>query len=314
MRKAFIEQLEKLCEADKNIFLLSADLGFKLFDDFREKCPDRFFNMGIAEPNMIGVAAGLALSGKKVYCYSMIPFLIMRCVEHIRIDICYSSLDVRLIGVGRGLTYGLEGVTHHATEDLAMMRSIPNITIVSPGDPYETSACIDESSRYKGPMYIRLGKTGEPRVHDHAPVFRIGKGITVIDEGHDICILAAGSMLHKAKIASEILSKNGFGVTLISLHTIKPLDEALIKDCAKKCKSIFTMEEHSIVGGLGSAVAEVLSEMRYDGVFKRIGLPDKFNQHIGNAAYLYKKHLITPEDLANNIARSIGEVLTWIGK
>lgn len=305
MRKAFIEKLEDICNDDRDIFLLSADLGFKLFDRFREKHPDRFLNMGIAEPNMIGVAAGLALSGKKVYCYSMIPFLITRCVEHIRLDLCYNSLNVRLIGVGCGLTYGLEGVTHHAMEDLALMRSIPNMTVVTPGDPSEARACIEESRHHEGPMYIRLGKTDEPHVHSDMVDFQIGKGIKVIDKGDDICILAAGSMLYKAKIASDMLIKEGFGVTLISLHTIKPLDEALIKDCSKRYRSMFTIEEHSIIGGLGSAVAEVLSEMNYEGLFRRIGLPDKFNTHIGNAEYLHQKHCILPEDLASRIINLI---------
>ena len=314
MRKAFIETLEKLCEVDNNIFLLSADLGFKLFDRFRKKYPDKFLNMGIAEPNMIGIAAGLALSGKKVYCYSMIPFLIMRCVEHIRIDVCYNALDVRLIGVGCGLTYGPEGVTHHAIEDLAMMRSLPNMTVVAPGDPCEVSACIDESSYYKGPMFIRLGRSDEPQVHPYMPNFQIGKGITLFDKGHDICILATGSMLYKAKITSELLLKRGFGITLISLHTIKPLDEMLIRNCAKKYKSIFTIEEHSIIGGLGSAVAEVLSEIHYDGLFKRIGLPDKFNQYVGKTEYLHKEHGILSEDLADSITKLIKEAQVWIGK
>lgn len=254
MREAFVKTLQRLSQSDNDIFLLTGDLGFKLFDSFREKYPERFLNMGIAEPNMIGVSAGLALSGKKVYCYSMIPFLVMRCFEHIRIDICYHNLNVRLIGVGGGFVYGLEGVTHHAIEDVAIMRTLPNMTVVAPGDPFEVSACIDASVAYKGPMFIRLGRRGEPQVHSTVPDFKIGKGIILFNKGNDICLLATGTMLYKAKIASELLLKKDFGVTLISLHTIKPLDETLIKDCAKKYRSIFSIEEHSIVGGLGSAV------------------------------------------------------------
>lgn len=307
MRDAFVRTLEKLCQSDGDIFLLTADLGFKLFDSFREKYPERFLNMGIAETNMIGVAAGLSLSGKKVYCYSMIPFLIMRCFEHIRIDICYHNLDVRLVGVGGGLVYGLEGVTHHATEDITIMRSLPNMTVVAPGDPYEVSACIEASASYKGPMYIRLGRSGEPQVYSEIPNLEIGKGIILFNKGNDICLLATGTMLYKAKIASELLLKNGFGVTLISLHTIKPLDETLIKDCAKKYRSIFTIEEHSIIGGLGSAVGEILSEIRYHGPFKRIGLPDEFNHYVGRTEYLHQKYGLTPEDIANNITELIKE-------
>jgi len=305
MRDAFVKTLEKLCQSDSDIFLLTGDLGFKLFDSFREKYPDRFLNMGIAETNMIGVAAGLSFSGKKVYCYSMIPFLIMRCFEHIRIDVCYHNLDVRLVGVGSGLVYGLEGVTHHAIEDVAIMRSLPNMTVVAPGDPYEVSECINVSVGHKGPMFIRLGRTGEPQVHTSVPDFKIGKGIIVFNKGNDICLLATGTMLHKAKVTSELLLKKGFGVTLMSLHTIKPLDEMLVKDCAKKYRSIFSIEDHSIVGGLGSAVAEVLSEIRYDGLFKRIGLPNEFNRYVGRTEYLHQKYGLTPQEMANNITKLI---------
>jgi len=305
MRDVFVKTLEKLCQSDSDIFLLTGDLGFKLFDSFREKYPDRFLNMGIAETNMIGVAAGLSFSGKKVYCYSMIPFLIMRCFEHIRIDVCYHNLDVRLVGVGGGLVYGLEGVTHHAIEDVAIMRSLPNMTVVAPGDPYEVSECINVSVGHKGPMFIRLGRTGEPQVHRSVPDFKIGKGIVVFNKGNDICLLASGTMLYKTKITSELLLKKGFGVTLVSLHTIKPLDEVLIKDCAKKHRSIFSVEEHSIVGGLGSAVGEVLSEIRYGGLFKRIGLPNEFSHYVGRTEYLHQKYGLTPQKMANNIIKLI---------
>lgn len=305
MRIAFVKKLEELCHSDKDIFLLSADLGFKLFDGYRAKFPDRFLNMGIAETNMIGVATGLALSGKKVYCYSMIPFLIMRCFEHIKIDICYHNLDIRLVGVGGGFAYGLEGITHHATEDIAIMRSLPNMTIVAPGDPYEASASIVASAYHKGPMFIRLGKAGESQVHFSSPEFKIGKGITIFDTGDDICILATGTMLHKAKITAELLLKKKFGVTLISLHTIKPLDKMLIKNCARKYKSIFSIEEHSIIGGFGSAIAEVLFEVHYDGLFKKIGLPDLFNHYIGNTEYLHRKYGLLPDDMTNNIIKLI---------
>jgi len=305
MRDAFVKTLERLSQSDNDIFLLTGDLGFKLFDSFREKYPERFLNMGIAEPNMIGVSAGLALSGKKVYCYSMVPFLVMRCFEHVRIDICYHNLNVRLVGVGGGLVYGLEGVTHHAVEDMAIMRTLPNMTVVAPGDPFEVSACIDASVAYKGPMFIRLGRRGEPQVHSTAPDFKIGKGIILFNKGNDICLLATGTMLYKAKIASELLLKKDFGVTLISLHTIKPLDETLIKDCAKKYRSIFSIEEHSIVGGLGSAVAEVLSEICYNGIFKKIGLPDEFNHYVGRAEYLHEKYGLVPESIADNITKLI---------
>jgi len=307
MRNVFIETLYELCKSDKNIFLLTGDLGFKVFDKFRKRYPNRFLNIGIAETNMIGVAAGLALSGKKVYCYSMIPFLIMRCLEHIRIDICYHNLDVKLVGVGGGLAYGMEGVTHHAREDIAMMRAIPNMTVIAPGDPREVSACIKASAYFKGPMFIRLGKTGEPSVYSSEPQFKIGKGVTILNKGKDICLLTTGTMLYKAKIISEFLLKKGIGVTLIHLPTIKPLDEILIKKCAKKYNLIFSIEEHSIIGGLGSAVSEILSENHYKGLFKRIGLPDKFNCYVGTTEYLHERYGLIPEKMANTIKNYLRE-------
>lgn len=301
MRNIFIETLDKLCKSNKDIFLLTADLGFKVFDGFREKYPNRFLNMGIAETNMIGVAAGLALSGKKVYCYSMVPFLIMRCIEHIRIDISFHNLDVKLVGVGGGLAYGMEGLTHHAIEDIAVMRAIPNMTVVAPGDPYEVSACIKASAYFKGPMFIRLGRAGEPHVYDSEPYFKIGKGTVIFNKGNDICILTTGTMLYKAKITAELLLEKGLGVTLIHLPTIKPLDEMLIKKCAKKYNSIFSIEEHSVIGGLGSAVSEILSENYYNGLFKRIGLPDKFNCYVGTTEYLHERYGLIPEKMTNTI-------------
>jgi len=306
MRNIFIEELERSCGPGKNIFLMTGDLGFKLFDRFRKKFPGRFLNVGIAEPNMIGIAAGLGLSGKKVYCYSMIPFLITRCLEHIKIDICYNKANVRLVGAGCGFTYGVEGVTHHAMEDLAIMRPIPNMTIVAPGDPAEVSACVKASVKYEGPMFIRLGKNCPPAVYSSTKIdFKIGKGTTVLKNGNDVCILAAGSMLYNAKLASEALCKKGFGVTLISMHTIKPLDKMLIEECAGKFDYMVSVEEHSIIGGLGSAIAEVLSEISYKGAFKRIGIPDEFNHYVGKMDYLHEKYGLTAEKISEKIINFI---------
>lgn len=307
MRSAFIDTLEGLCRSDRNIFLLSADLGFKLFDNFEKNHPDRFLNMGIAEANMVGTAAGLALSGKKVYCYSIIPFFIMRCFELIRISLSYHNLNVRLVGVGSGLSYGLEGMTHHAIEDVAIMKALPNMTIIAPGDPYEASECIKASVNHKGPIFIRLGRNGEPVVHDNRPRFEIGRGIVIFDKGGDVCILATGTMLCKAQLAAEILLQKGLGVTLASIHTIKPLDEPLVRDCAARCKSIFSIEDHSINGGLGSAVAEVLQAASFKGIFKKIGLPQEFCRFIGDREYLYQAYGLVPEKMVDTMIKSIGE-------
>jgi len=302
VRDTAVKVLEKLCAGKANIFLLSADLGFRLFDSFINTFPSRFINAGVAEANMIGVAAGLALSGKNVYCYSMVPFLTMRCFEHIRVDLCYHNLNVKLMGVGGGLYYGLEGMTHHAIEDIAIMRSLPNMTVVVPGDTLEVQAVINESVTYEGPLYIRLAKDENQHVYDTMPAIKIGKG-NVVHEGSDISIFANGSMLHPAKLVTGMLARKGLSVALVSMHTVKPLDVALIKRCAKDSKAIFTVEEHSIIGGLGSAVGEALMELNYKGIFRRIGIPDAYGQAIGSTNYLREKYGLTPGAIADYVLK-----------
>ena len=302
MRSTAIQTLEKLCATDSSVFLLTGDLGFRIFDRFRSTYPDRFINIGVAEANMIGIAAGLALSGKNVYCYSIVPFLTMRCLEQIRVDLCYHNLDVKLIGMGGGLTYGLEGMTHHAIEDIAIMRSLPNMTVVVPGDALEVEAIINESATYTGPMYIRLGQDGCPQVHTTMPKLKIGKGI-IINEGRDISIIANGTMLYALKIVGDRLVSRGLTVTLISMHTVKPLDRDIIMKCVRNSKAIFSVEEHSIIGGLGSAVAEILAESSYGGLFRRLAIPDTYGPDIGRVEYLREKHGLSPEAIMNYILR-----------
>lgn len=306
MKSAFIATLEKLASIDKSIFLLTGDLGFKTFDKFRNSFPDRFINIGVAESNMIGIAAGLALSGKNVYCYSIIPFLTMRCLERIRVDLCYHNLNVKLVGAGGGLVYGLEGMTHHAIEDISIMRTLPNMTVVAPGDPLEVKAVINESLAYKGPLYIRLGREGEKCIHKSPPEFKIGKGIA-IRKGSGISIIATGTILCAAKSASEDLINEGLDVTLIGMHTIKPLDRDIIEYCAKNSKAIFTVEEHSIIGGLGSAVSEILIELDYRMLFKKIGLQDEYCSYIGSQDYLCEKYGLTPEGIKNFILKEYNQ-------
>jgi transketolase len=289
MRTAFVETLFELAGNDRDIMLLSADLGFKLFDPFREAYPQQFVNMGVAEQNMIGVAAGLGLEGKRVYCYSMVPFLTFRTLEQIRVDLCYQNVGVTLIGVGGGLTYGLEGMTHHAIEDIAVMRALPNMTVVAPGDPLECRALIEMSARYEGPLYVRLGGNNDPVVHKNPIAFRMGKGI-VIDEGKDLAIIATGTMLQKAKEVSDLLSDRCVAPTLVSMHTLKPLDRELVRWCGERSKYLVILEEHSEIGGLGSAVAECLFETGWGGRFLKIALPDQFCKDIGRADYLLEKN------------------------
>ena len=252
---------------------------------------------------MIGIAAGLALSGKNVYCYSIIPFLTMRTFEQIRVDICYNNLNVKLLGAGGGLVYGAEGITHHATEDIAIMRALPNMTVVAPGDAKESEALSKASVFHQGPLYIRFGRDSDPIIHQGEIDFKIGKGI-IVQQGKDVCLIATGSLFYTAKIVSEILEKQGLKPSLISMHTIKPIDKELVQDCAKNYQAIFTLEEHNIIGGLGSAVSEILAESKYGKIFKRIGIPDKYAfPIIGRPDYLREKLGLSSETIAQNILK-----------
>lgn len=304
MRKIFFEKLKEKAKDDKNIFLLVGDLGAKFFNDFLEIDKKRFINAGVAEGNMIGTAAGLSMSGKNVFCYSIIPFLIMRSFEQIRVDVCFNNLNVKLLGAGGGLVYGAEGITHHAIEDIALMRSLPNMTVVCPGDRKEAECLVKEIIDYKGPVYVRFGRDFDPLVHEGDINFKIGRGITV-KEGKDICLITTGTMLHTGKAISDILEKENITCNLISMHTVKPLDEELVKKTGKSFNNIFTLEDHSIIGGLGSAVSEVLLETGYQGKFKRFGIRDNFCQLSGKSDYLLKSQGLDSETIAANIKSEI---------
>jgi transketolase len=311
MRSTFVKTLVELAREHDNIFLLTADLGFKLFDEFRNEFPDRFINVGVAEQNLIGIGAGLSLSGKNVYCYSMIPFLIMRALEFVRVDLCYQNLNVKLIGVGGGLTYGLEGMTHHAIEDIAIARALPNLAVSAPGDPMEARGIIRESAGYPGPLYIRLGGNNDPIVHSDGQEIAIGKGI-VVQEGEDVALFCTGGTLSASKAALDIIGRKGkLRPSLISLHTVKPLDAQLIFTYAKRSHAVFTVEDHSVIGGLGSAVGETLLDQGYQGVFQRIGLPDQYNSIVGRSNYLKQVYGLTAEGIAervmNGLKRNDGE-------
>lgn len=300
MRTTFINTLLDNAKNNRNIFLLTADLGFKVFDEYRKTLPEQFVNMGVAEQNMVSVATGMALSGKKVYCYSMVPFLTMRAFEQIRVDVCNHKLNVTLVGVGGGLSYGMEGMTHHGFEDISIMRTLPGMTVTAPGDPVECAAIIEESISYKGPLFVRLGKNNDPVIHGPSTSIRIGKGVFV-REGADICVIGTGSMLPLGAALVDDLKAGGISAAFVSMHTIKPLDEGLLKMVAEKHKGIFTIEEHSIIGGLGSAVSEYLSEAGYRGRFKRIGLPDRYCQEIGDIEYLRDRTGLTPAKMAGQV-------------
>ncbi len=304
MKEKFIKTLIKLAEKDENIYLLTGDLGFPVFEDFAKKFPKRFINCGVAEQNMVGVAAGLALSGKKVYIYSIVPFLTMRCLEQIRNDICYQNLDVKIIGVGGGFSYGELGATHHAIEDIGILRSLPNITILCPADLIETEELILKSYQTNLPTYIRLARKGEEPVYNLRPRIEIGKPL-VLNEGREGVIIGTGPQVVFCLKAVEKLKNLGYNFKLLSLHTLKPINkEALLKEI-KEAKNIFTVEEHNIIGGLGSAVAEILTEAGWQGNFKRIGVPDEYSPEVGSTEYFCKKYKIDLEGIVEIILKQI---------
>lgn len=300
MRIAFVNTLSTLAKVDKRIMLLTGDLGFSVFEKYIEKFPKQFLNMGVAEQNMTGVAVGMAMEEKIPIIYSIVPFATMRNFEQIRNDICYQNLNVKIVGVGAGFSYGPYGHTHHGLEDIGILRTLPNLIILAPGDPIEVSEATKFMLSYKGPVYLRLGRAGEPTLHKKTIDFTIGRGI-IMKEGTTITVISCSTLLYRAfQVASELEKKN-YSIQLISMPSIKPLDEDIILTSAKKTKAIFTIEEHSIIGGLGSAVAEVLAEHRNNIIFNRIGVPDRFTKVIGSQEYMRSANNLSTMQIVNRI-------------
>jgi transketolase len=299
MRNHFFRELLEIYKKDSNIVVLTGDLGFKLFDGFREYDDKRFYDVGVAEANMVSLAAGLSLCGMKVYCYSIIPFLIMRTFEQIRNDVAYHELDVKLVGVGGGLAYGLEGISHHAIEDIALMRTIPNMTIVSPSDQLEAGLFAQLSYENEGPMFIRLCHTNEPVVHEAIPQIEIGKPLR-LQEGGDAVIFATGRTVHPAVEASRLLKEEGISTALVEMHTIQPLEKGAVLDVLEKHKLAITVEEHSLTGGLGTIIAELIADNGIEMKLKRMGI-DRTCRYTGTADHLREKYGLTAANIANTV-------------
>lgn len=296
-REAYGQVLKDLA-ANEDIVVLDADLAKATKSiEFKKVAPERFFDIGISEGDMIGTAAGLATCGKIPFASTFAMFAAGRAFEQIRNSVAYPNLNVKIAATHAGITVGEDGGSHQAIEDIALMRSIPNMVVLNPSDALEAKQAILSAVEYNGPVYIRLGRAAAPDIHDENYKFEIGKG-EVVKEGSDIAIIATGIMVAKALEAAEELAKEGINVEVVNIPTIKPLDEKLIKEVATKTKNIITAEEHSIIGGLGSAVCEVLAETR-DVVVRRIGVKDVFGQS-GSPADLLKHYGLTSEDLVSN--------------
>lgn len=302
MRTTFVRTLEAIAKEDPNVMLLTGDLGFTVLEKFRDTFPRQYLNAGVAEQNMIGVAAGLALSGKRVFVYSIIPFVTFRCLEQIRNDVCYHRLNVCIAGVGAGYSYGHQGATHHSMEDISIMRSLSNMTVVCPGDPVETELAVRAIATHDGPCYLRLGKAGEPVLHPTPPVFALGKAIQMRD-GNDATVIATSTMLETAVNVANALEARGVHVRLLSMPTVKPIDVEAVRAAACETAFIVTLEEHSSIGGLGSAIAETLSmhDMRTRHLL--LSGPATFTDTIGSTIFLRKQAGLDPESIIASIKR-----------
>jgi len=298
MRNAFIRTLTELAEGDVRIHLVVGDLGYSVVEGFRERFPNQFLNVGVAEQNMTGIAAGMALCGKIVFTYSIANFPTLRCLEQIRNDVCYHQANVKVVSVGGGLMYGTLGMSHHGTEDLGALRLLPNMVVVAPGDPVEAELATRAVGHHDGPCYLRLGKTGDPKVHSGPIDFQLGRALTV-RAGEDITLISTGGMLADAVSAAEQLAREGIQARVLSMHTLKPIDTEAVLAAARETSAVITIEEHSVIGGLGSAVAEILAEAAPDVrvAFKRLGLPSVFVCEVGGHAYLRKAFALTPEGM-----------------
>lgn len=300
MRIAFIKTLLNLAKKDKDIILVTGDLGYSVFEDYIKKYPRQFINAGVSEQNMTGVAAGLAMEGKRPVIYSIVPFVTMRNFEMIRNDICYQDLNVKIVGVGAGFSYGPYGHTHHGLEDIGVLRSVPNIRIYTPGDPIETEYVTKQVFSKKGPAYIRLGKAGEPLVHKN--VNKLNKsGLAEIAKGIDIAIISCSTMLTTGIEIVNILREKNVRAQLISVYQIKPFDGKTLVRMTGRKKLVITIEEHSVIGGLGSSVAEVLFEYNYTGKLKIIGVPDRFTKVIGTQAHMRRANGLGAHQIARTI-------------
>lgn len=304
MRTAFIDALYAAARLDPRVMLVTGDIGFGVVTDFARDYPAQFLNAGVAEQAMTGIAAGLALEGRIVFTYSIANFPVARCLEQIRNDVCHHRADVKVVAVGGGYAYGPLGVSHHATEDVAMMRALPGMTVFAPNDPYEATWATDACLETRGPCYLRLDRARGPLVHREAIRTAVGRVIS-IRPGRDAALFATGGMLTAALEAADRLDRAGVSCAVHSVPTIKPLDSGVILAEALRTGAVFTIEEHSIVGGLGSAVAEVLAEAGSGLLFRRIGLPDAFCDPVGEQAFLRAAAGLNAEGIADTIAGAV---------
>lgn len=308
MRDAFAKEITRLAQEDPRIVLLSGDIGNRLFDPFKAAVPDRFFNCGVAEANLMGMAAGMAMNGMRPIAYTITPFITARCYEQIRVDVCYHAVPVVIVGVGAGLSYASLGATHHSLEDLAILRVLPGMTILCPADAHEVRALLPQVFNLPGPVYFRLGKKGEPLVHAQQPELKIGEAIA-LRRGSEVCIVATGTIMPEVLATAEALESTGISCQVYSLPTVKPLPAAWLRRQFEHFPLVVSIEEHSRIGGLGSAIAECLPNWgRLKAGFLSIGAPDEFLHEAGETDHVRKLFGLDAASMAGAVRAKLEEL------
>ena len=309
MRDTFVKTLIEEAKKDSNIELVTGDLGFGVLKPYFEQLPNQFTNAGIAEQSMTGIAAGMALCDKTVFTYSIGNFPTLRCIEQIRNDCAYPHANVKIVCVGGGFVYGSLGMSHQATEDIAIMRALPEVTVVCPGDLVEAAEATKAIAHIPGTVYLRLGRGGEKRVHNKIDNFQIGKAIKIQEAKADcnkkVALFSTGAILDEVTEAAGILEKEGIGVEEYSFHTVKPIDKDVILDCANRYDYIVTVEEHNVIGGFASAVSEVITDSDENVRLIKIGLNDEYCSKVGNQKYLRAQYGMTAQDIVKKVKETV---------
>jgi transketolase len=301
VRKSVIKRITVFAEKDKSVFLISGDAGYGVLDEFGRRFPDRYLNMGVAEQNMISFAAGLGLAGFKVFIYNIVPFVLYRCYEQVRNDICYQRLPVTLIGIGSGITYAPQGITHYAVEDIAIARTLPNMTILSPSDPIEAEESLDFAFKSKRPVYIRVAKSGEKVIHKNE-IKDIAKPI-VIREGGKVAVLFHGSISEEVVKASENIE---YPPLVVSIPMIQPVDFDALSERLKNVHTLVTIEEHFVEGGLGSVVSEWITKKKLPFKLKKLGIKHEFIHTVKNRNGMRHHYDISADSIRKTIKEALG--------
>lgn len=308
MRNAFKEEVVELGKIHPELVILSGDIGNRMFDQFKELFPDRFYNCGVAEANMISMAAGMASMGLRPICYTITPFLTTRALEQIKLDIGYHEMPVTIVGTGAGLSYSSLGATHHSFEDIGIMRTVPGIQILAPADAKEVKASLRYALSQKEPTYIRIGKKGEPVVYEDIPSFQAGKW-DQLNDGKDIALLSTGNMLPSTMEVARLLLENNIAATVINASSIRPLDESLLNNLCDNFPLLATIEEHSIVGGLGSAIAEHLIDKNKRSIqLKRFAMPDRFIHETTDQEYARSLCGLLPHQIKDELTKILNQL------